>query len=351
MSNAWGGHRNGQIPLGAMTAVPGVQKGGFIRSDLAAPLAALRAAFKARFGYDVIILEIYRSFAEQTRLHDGWVRRLPGFNLAAIPGFSLHGWAISVDWGGRVAISGTEEKKWMDANAPAYGFKPTGNGFSPRENWHYDGILSVTANLAGAGNYTPITGGNDVGTIEPNQFNALIARLDITTGILGGLQNVVNDPAKGLFPGVNDLRSEPREFRVFRNKQTGETRTFSSAGHWWNTPAGYPELLVSLKLSRGVEILEENVFGFIASNLVTKPPLPVVLAKLEELSASQVEEFRKAVDKMNLDSQGIDADALASSIALSLAPMLEQTVNHLSDEALAQIAKATADEQAERLKS
>lgn len=75
---------------------------------------------------------------------------------------------------------------------------------------HKDGVpinptLSLSyreAILAGNGS-KPITEENDVGTIDPDQFNALIARLDIATGILGGLQNAVGDPKKGILAQSN----------------------------------------------------------------------------------------------------------------------------------------------------
>ena len=45
------------------------------------------------------IVSGYRSFAEQSRLYNGWIRRLPGFNLAAPPGSSAHNYGNAADVG------------------------------------------------------------------------------------------------------------------------------------------------------------------------------------------------------------------------------------------------------------
>lgn len=139
---AWGGHSNGQIPASALSPVPAVVAGsGYLRSDAAAQYNALNAAFRARFGKDLSITEGYRSYARQQYLYDGYINKQPGFNYAAPPGTSNHGWATACDFGSGVNSYGTAEKAWMDANAPTYGWAPTGNGFPVREAWHFDYTL------------------------------------------------------------------------------------------------------------------------------------------------------------------------------------------------------------------
>lgn len=135
---AWSGHKNGQIPLSALALIPNTNK-QYIKKSLLPGLQALRAAFKKHFGTQLDIVEAYRDLRRQENLRYAWVHHYPGYNLAAIPGTSLHGWALSVDFGSGVNIYGSAEKKWMDKHAPAYGFLPTGNGFDPREAWHFDG--------------------------------------------------------------------------------------------------------------------------------------------------------------------------------------------------------------------
>jgi hypothetical protein len=80
-------------------------------------------------------------------LYEGWEARKPGFNLAAYPGTSVHGLAYAIDFGSHVDEYGSPQKIWMDANAPAYGWLPTGNSFSPKEAWHYQGGGPITAEL------------------------------------------------------------------------------------------------------------------------------------------------------------------------------------------------------------
>ena len=141
----WGGHTNGQIPASALSAVPALVAGsGYLRSDAAAKFRELSDAFQARFGSALVIREGYRSYDRQVYLYDGWTRKLPGFNYAAPPGTSNHGWATACDFASSVDSYGTAQKNWMDANAPAFGWSPTGNGFPVREPWHFDYTLSYT---------------------------------------------------------------------------------------------------------------------------------------------------------------------------------------------------------------
>lgn len=56
-------------------------------------------AIRAELGISVSIVSAFRSRAKQQYLYDGWMKRLPGFNLAAKPGSSNHevGLAIDID--------------------------------------------------------------------------------------------------------------------------------------------------------------------------------------------------------------------------------------------------------------
>jgi D-alanyl-D-alanine carboxypeptidase len=133
----WGGHSNGRIPSSALSPVP-AQVGPYLRSDAAVAYHALSNAFRGRFGSTLSITEAYRDYGRQQYLYSGWINHLPGFNLAAPPGTSKHGWAVACDFGSGVDRYGTPQKIWMDSTAPAYGWSPTGNGFSSREAWHFD---------------------------------------------------------------------------------------------------------------------------------------------------------------------------------------------------------------------
>lgn len=110
-----------------------IDGGGQLRSDAAPRYNRMAAAFRKTFGHAPKINSSLRTYAEQKRLYDGWIARRPGFNLAARPGTSLHERGLSVD----LQLT-ANEKAWLNRNGPTYGFKPTGDSFSPREPWHYD---------------------------------------------------------------------------------------------------------------------------------------------------------------------------------------------------------------------
>jgi hypothetical protein len=135
--SAWGGYANGRIPMSALTAVSASVAGsGYLRDDAARQYLSMSLAFSKAVGRPLQITEGYRDYDRQV---DYWNRYQAGTgNLAAYPGTSNHGWGISCDFGSGVDSYGTPAKNWMDANAPSYGWSPTGNGFSRKEPWHFD---------------------------------------------------------------------------------------------------------------------------------------------------------------------------------------------------------------------
>lgn len=147
-TQAWGGQANGRIPSGLLVPVPASVGGsGFLRDDAARQYFAMGLAFQAAVGRPLQITEGYRSYDRQV---DYWNRYQAGTgNLAAYPGTSNHGWGISCDFGAGVDQAGSVAKRWMDANAPSYGWSPTGNTFSRPEPWHFD-YVGAYAGPAGA---------------------------------------------------------------------------------------------------------------------------------------------------------------------------------------------------------
>ena len=96
------------------------------------PYAALAAA-AASDGIQVTLNSGFRSYPEQKYLHDGFARRLRGFNTAAPPGFSKHQNGIAFDFsvpGG----DGNPTYEWLKQNAPAFGFVRTVS----QEPWHWE---------------------------------------------------------------------------------------------------------------------------------------------------------------------------------------------------------------------
>lgn len=104
----------------------------FISQDIADEyLALVNAAEK-----DGVLLALrsgFRTYPKQEMLHNGFIKKLPGFNLAAKPGFSNHQDGFAYDF----TISGYEGNAlydWLKAHGPAHGFVRTVN----KEPWHWE---------------------------------------------------------------------------------------------------------------------------------------------------------------------------------------------------------------------
>ncbi|MCU1530145.1 MAG: hypothetical protein JWP75_3908 [Frondihabitans sp.] len=146
--DSWGGYSNGKIPLKALTKA----SKGYLRPDAAAAYTKMAAAFTTKFRKTLDITEGYRDYATQQSLFttrytphkskpgEFWSGRYwilkKGQSVAAIPGTSVHGWALAVDFGSNITNAKSAEKKWADANGPTYGWYPVGNTFG--EPWHYE---------------------------------------------------------------------------------------------------------------------------------------------------------------------------------------------------------------------
>ncbi|NIJ04171.1 M15 family metallopeptidase [Frigoribacterium faeni] len=148
--NAWGGLSNGQIPSSYLIpVVASVAGSGYLRDDAARQYLSMSLAFSNAVGRPLAITEGYRSYARQVEY---WNKYQAGTgNLAAYPGTSNHGWGISCDFGAGVDQAGSAAKRWMDANAPSYGWNPTGNGFSRPEPWHFDYVGSYAGKPTSTG--------------------------------------------------------------------------------------------------------------------------------------------------------------------------------------------------------
>lgn len=126
-----------------------------VEKNVAAAFQKLRAAFKKKFGLDLLVSSGTRTRAEQQRLRDLYLAGKG--NLAAPPGYSNHEEsgprgprALDVrdsgsDYG--VTRKGTTRANWLKANAAKHGFNPAGYGFSQVEPWHieFTGALAIPA--------------------------------------------------------------------------------------------------------------------------------------------------------------------------------------------------------------
>ena len=109
-----------------------------MRPDAAASITRLAAAFEAAFGRPLYLSDAYRTYAQQVSL------KVTKGEYAATPGTSNHGWGIAIDAASRVNVDGSDEHRWMEANAPPFGwlnpywavdYNP-GNG--QHEPWHWE---------------------------------------------------------------------------------------------------------------------------------------------------------------------------------------------------------------------
>ena len=80
-------------------------------------------------GLTISIVSAWRSMEEQTRLHENFVKRLPGANPADPPGYSKHQDGTALD----LAFANLDERERFAALAVAHGFtRPV-----PAEKWHF----------------------------------------------------------------------------------------------------------------------------------------------------------------------------------------------------------------------
>ncbi len=82
----------------------------------------------------------FRTYPSQEYLYTGYIRRLPGFNKAARPGFSNHqdGYAYDFAIGG---YNGNPRYDWLKKHSYKFGFVRTVNG----EPWHWEYRPQVAA--------------------------------------------------------------------------------------------------------------------------------------------------------------------------------------------------------------
>jgi hypothetical protein len=127
-------YANGRLPMSALCPLR-TAAGHMLRSDAAAALDALSAAYRAQFGEPICVTDSYRDYATQVRLY----AQKP--DLAAVPGTSNHGWGLATDLCGGIQNFGTITREWMTRNAGRYGWVSPPwaqqSGSMP-EPWHWE---------------------------------------------------------------------------------------------------------------------------------------------------------------------------------------------------------------------
>lgn len=129
--------------------------------DVISDYDKLHEAFQARFGKGLILTDHYRTYSTQVSLK----QRKP--KLAARPGTSNHGWGLAFDFNhidSAYGISGgkrdfeSDVYKWLNANAPTYGFfNPpwAQEGGKNPEPWHFESTKKSSLYGAPKKNKTP----------------------------------------------------------------------------------------------------------------------------------------------------------------------------------------------------
>ena len=131
---AWGGHDNGRIPAAELCPLAGAPSHR-LRCDAAEAYGKMAVAYRARFRTRLCITDSYRPYEAQVKAQ----QEKP--DLAAKPGTSNHGWALAVDLCGGANDFGTPQHRWLQANAPRFGWRQppwaTKTGDNP-EPWHWE---------------------------------------------------------------------------------------------------------------------------------------------------------------------------------------------------------------------
>ncbi|MCC2336301.1 M15 family metallopeptidase [Cellulomonas wangsupingiae] len=132
---------NGRLAPSALSAVSWTRDSRgtpfYLRSDAAAALERLNAAFRAALGHDLALDLTYRDYDTQVAM------RAALGSVAAVPGTSSHGTGLALDVPELPCDYGWDSaaRAWLVANGPAYGWVSPAwarqNGSNP-EYWHYE---------------------------------------------------------------------------------------------------------------------------------------------------------------------------------------------------------------------
>lgn len=117
---------NGQFPASALAAIG---NGYYLAFEPAAAFNAMSAEAQRRWGRPISVIAAYRTLAKQQYLYNGWIHRLAGFNLAAVPGTSNHGLGEAID-------CASQWDRWaVDQIGAAFGWAKSWSD-APSEWWH-----------------------------------------------------------------------------------------------------------------------------------------------------------------------------------------------------------------------
>lgn len=163
-----------------------------VEVHVAADFQRMNDEFHSATGYWLRINSGTRTRAEQEYLYNGWINRLPGFNLAAKPGSSNHEESGPIgpraldlsDTGADAGVMtiGSHRSNVLVSIAPRHNFTNAGHFFNPREGWHYEWTGVFAGVPAGGGSSAPL----DEKVLREQQFlNAARGEALVPDGIYG----------------------------------------------------------------------------------------------------------------------------------------------------------------------
>lgn len=132
---------NGRLPASALTAVGWTRDSRgtpfYLRSDAAAALERLNAAFRDALGHDLALDLTYRDLDTQVAMREALG------SVAAVPGTSSHGTGLALDVPELPCEYGwdTAAREWLVTHGPSFGWVSPGwarQGGSNPEYWHYE---------------------------------------------------------------------------------------------------------------------------------------------------------------------------------------------------------------------
>jgi peptidoglycan hydrolase-like protein with peptidoglycan-binding domain len=165
-----------------------------VEVHVAAAFRQMAAAFQARWGLTLHVKSGVRTEQEQWDLYWGWVKRLPGFNLAVKPSESFHCeigpqgpraldlYDSGADAGASVA--GSPRNNWIRDNAPRWGITLSGLTFNPREGWHVHFTGVIGGHAAGGSTGFPAREAYGADWVIAGQRK--LARLGLYSGEIDG---------------------------------------------------------------------------------------------------------------------------------------------------------------------
>jgi murein DD-endopeptidase MepM/ murein hydrolase activator NlpD len=133
-NGAWGGHKNGLIPLSEMCKLSFYPT--YLECGAAQAMELLNTAYVKKFNTNVGPVGGYRTYAAQVLCQQ------EKGNLCATPGTSNHGWGLAADLsGGGINNFGTPQHQWMAQNAEGFGWvlpEWAQQGGTKPEPWHWE---------------------------------------------------------------------------------------------------------------------------------------------------------------------------------------------------------------------